>query len=34
MLRVNVKAQPTIVDLAPLQGHVLAQTQLRAMFGR
>jgi Raf kinase inhibitor-like YbhB/YbcL family protein len=32
---VNVKAQPTIVDFAPaLQGHVLAQTQLRATFGR
>lgn len=32
---INVKAQPTIVDLAPaLQGHILAQTQLAAMFGR
>jgi Raf kinase inhibitor-like YbhB/YbcL family protein len=32
---VNVKAQPTIVDFdAALQGHVVAQTQLRAMFGR
>jgi Raf kinase inhibitor-like YbhB/YbcL family protein len=32
---INVKAQPTIVDFAPaLQGHILAQTQLRAMFGR
>jgi Raf kinase inhibitor-like YbhB/YbcL family protein len=32
---INVKAQPTIVDFAPaLQGHTLAQTQLRAMFGR
>jgi Raf kinase inhibitor-like YbhB/YbcL family protein len=31
----NVKAQPTIIDLQPaMQGHVLAQTQLRATFGR
>jgi Raf kinase inhibitor-like YbhB/YbcL family protein len=30
-----IKAQPTLVDLAPaLQGHVVAQTSLRAMFGR
>jgi Raf kinase inhibitor-like YbhB/YbcL family protein len=32
---VIVKAQPTIVEFAPvMQGHVIAQTQLRAMFGR
>jgi Raf kinase inhibitor-like YbhB/YbcL family protein len=32
---VTVKAQPTIVDFQPaLQGHVIAQTQLRATFGR
>jgi hypothetical protein len=31
----NVKSEPTIVDFAPaLQGHILAQTALRAMFGR
>jgi Raf kinase inhibitor-like YbhB/YbcL family protein len=31
----TVKSQPTIVDFAPtMQGHVIAQTQLRAMFGR
>ena len=32
---ITVKAQPTIVDVqAALQGHSVAQTQLRAMFGR
>jgi Raf kinase inhibitor-like YbhB/YbcL family protein len=32
---VTVKAQPTIVELASaMQGHVIAQTQLGAMFGR
>jgi Raf kinase inhibitor-like YbhB/YbcL family protein len=31
----TVKSQPTIIDLQPaMQGHILAQTQLRASFGR